>query len=628
MDADEVRKVAKMIQLDYENYKKKVQGCFIGKTVGGTLGMKYEGNTGVNPVTYYDPIPDKMLPNDDLDLQIVNMEIIKQYGLPVSRFYIGDIWKEHMDEHAPDEYGVALSNNRMKVFAPLSGQYRNKFTAGMGGAIRSEFWACIAPANPDLAVTFAKEDACTDHTDDGVYAEMFLAALESAAFCEDDLEKLVEIGFTYVPENSRLYAVLHDTLEWYREEQDILAVRGKILEKYKTDNWTDVRINLSFILLSLISSEGSFDKAICTAATLGYDADCTAATVGAIFGAMNPDCIDAKWTDPIGNQLVLSYGIINMHEPDDIDEVCDNIISIAQDVCEYYKTPVQICDVPANCKRFAIPQPYMKDYKALYNWELNSNEALLAVNPILVNLVYPQQIAAMVGKKNNYKLKLTNTADTDINGTVTLAVPRGWRLKEEVLTYALKQGETCELTFEIDLPKAKRRFMNNILNINLSVNGLTVNLKAGLPVSKQWKVTKIMAGQQTETFIEKTGNSPDEQVAFIEEPSRYFTVPAGTYSYAANFTSTGNKQVRISCSGTRPFIVFINGAKVFERTDGFYVPTMHRDGTWTIVDVKRGVNTVEIVFDDHEEGEFCFGFGTLYGCATWIDTMEFVEIEQ
>ena len=137
-----------------------------------------------------------------------------------------------------------------------------------------------------------------------------------------------------------------------------------------------------------------------------------------------------------------------------------------------------------------------------------------------------------------------------------------------------------------------------------------------------------MAGQQTETFIEKTGNSPDEQVAFIEEPSRYFTVPAGTYSYAANFTSTGNKQVRISCSGTRPFIVFINGAKVFERTDGFYVPTMHRDGTWTIVDVKRGVNTVEIVFDDHEEGEFCFGFGTLYGCATWIDTMEFVEIEQ
>lgn len=580
----------------------------MGKTVGGTLGMKYEGNTGVNPVTYYDPIPDKMLPNDDLDLQIVNMEILKQYGLPVSRFYIGDIWKEHMDEHAPDEYGVALSNNRMKVYAPLSGQYRNKFTAGMGGAIRSEFWACIAPANPNLAVTFAKEDACTDHTDDGVYAEMFLAALESAAFCEDDLGKLIEIGFTYVPEYSRLYAVLHDTLKWYEDSKDVLKVRERILEKYKTDNWTDVRINLSFILLSLISCEGSFDKAICTAATLGYDADCTAATVGAIFGAMNPDCIDAKWTDPIGNQLVLSYGIINMHEPKDIDEVCDDIISIALDVCEYYNTPVQICQVPVDCKRLSLPKPYMQDYRALYDWELNSNEALLAVNPIMVSLVYPEHIAAMVGRKNTYKLKLTNTAGMEVNGSVSLAVPRGWLLQEESLAYSIKPGETCTLTFVIDLPTAKRRFMNNILNLNLTANGLTVNLKAGLPVSKQWQVTKA-----------------DGTAYFVEEPSRFFTVPAGTYRYSADFTSTGNKQVRISCSGTRPFTVYINGAKVFERADCFYVPTMHRDGTWTIVDVKRGMNTVEIAFDEYEEGEFCFGFGTLYGCATWVDTMEFVE---
>ena len=38
-------------------YRKKVRGCFIGKSVGGTLGMPFEGNLNVNEVTYYDPVP-------------------------------------------------------------------------------------------------------------------------------------------------------------------------------------------------------------------------------------------------------------------------------------------------------------------------------------------------------------------------------------------------------------------------------------------------------------------------------------------------------------------------------------------------------------------------------------------
>ena len=49
-------------------YRKKVRGCFIGKSVGGTLGMPFEGNLNVNEVTYYDPVPTSMVANDDLDL--------------------------------------------------------------------------------------------------------------------------------------------------------------------------------------------------------------------------------------------------------------------------------------------------------------------------------------------------------------------------------------------------------------------------------------------------------------------------------------------------------------------------------------------------------------------------------
>ena len=56
------------MNLDFNTYNKKVRGCFVGKSVGGTLGMKYEGNLNYNEVTYYNPVPTKMIPNDDLPL--------------------------------------------------------------------------------------------------------------------------------------------------------------------------------------------------------------------------------------------------------------------------------------------------------------------------------------------------------------------------------------------------------------------------------------------------------------------------------------------------------------------------------------------------------------------------------
>ena len=85
------------MELNFEAYKKKVFGCFVGKSVGGTLGMPFEGQLEVKPVTYYDPVPTEMVPNDDLDLQVVNLETLLRTGFPVSRHHIGEIWLHHME---------------------------------------------------------------------------------------------------------------------------------------------------------------------------------------------------------------------------------------------------------------------------------------------------------------------------------------------------------------------------------------------------------------------------------------------------------------------------------------------------------------------------------------------------
>ncbi len=592
------------MKMHFETYKKQVYGCFMGKSVGGTLGMPFEGKLQTHEVTYYDPVPTEMLPNDDLDLQVVNLETLLRTGLPVSRHHIGEIWLHHMEDSAPDEYGVAISNHKIGLRAPLSGQYRNKFYAGMGGAIRSELWACLAPANPALAAMLAREDACTDHTDDGVYAEMFLAALESAAFIEDDLSKLIETGLSFVGTESKLYHAFRDVQRLYAETGDVMAVRSYILEAYHSDNWTDVVINLSFILLSLLASGGDFDKAVCTAVSLGYDADCTGATVGAVFGIMKPDSIDEKWTKPIGDGLVLSPCIINMHEWDTIGAFCDAIMSTALSVQDYYRTGIEITGV-MGLPAVRLAEKWTDDFESLYNWKVGDRESLLTGLPCLISLVYPADVAGEPGKSKTYGLKLT--APAALSGTVQLYVPEKWRVSPAVLSFDLTAGETATLSFSVT-PDANlpRRGQQNILTMRFMVGGLSFVQEAGLPLSCPWLVTDANGAESV-----------------YEATSVYFPVPAGAYRYRTRVKATVKKDVHISCGGTRPFTLFVNGAPAYTSDGSFYVPAFHRGDSWTAVSLNRGEdNIIEVHFPDHDEGEFFFGFGTTLYCGTWIDSIE------
>ncbi|MFY9379156.1 MAG: ADP-ribosylglycohydrolase family protein, partial [Acutalibacteraceae bacterium] len=54
---------------------------------------------------------------------------------------------------------------------------------------------------------------------------------------------------------------------------------------------------------SLWYCRNDFDKALRILADCGADVDCNAGEVCCAMGAMNPDCIDPRWTEPFNNQL-------------------------------------------------------------------------------------------------------------------------------------------------------------------------------------------------------------------------------------------------------------------------------------------------------------------------------------
>src|SRR5690606_17104340 len=121
-----------------DNYRARVLACWLGKAVGGTLGLPTEGHPGLLKLSFYDPVPSTMLPNDDLDLQVLWACKLQQMGerICVDRDHLADAWLQHV-QFPWDEYGVAIRNLRAGLRPPLSGQVDNWFAHGMGAAIRS-----------------------------------------------------------------------------------------------------------------------------------------------------------------------------------------------------------------------------------------------------------------------------------------------------------------------------------------------------------------------------------------------------------------------------------------------------------------------------------------------------------
>ena len=60
------------VKINRKIYRDKVYACWLGKNIGGTMGTPFEGSRGIVDLEYYThDISKGVLPNDDLDLQLV-----------------------------------------------------------------------------------------------------------------------------------------------------------------------------------------------------------------------------------------------------------------------------------------------------------------------------------------------------------------------------------------------------------------------------------------------------------------------------------------------------------------------------------------------------------------------------
>ncbi len=312
----------------------KILGCFNGKNVGGTLGAPLESKNGFFDIEYFmqPNIINNPQPNDDLDLQISSLNAVRRYGSRVNAEILAEYYNIFVNPSWA-EYGVGKSNLRRGIPTPMSGYHCNPYKDSCGSFIRSEIWACLCPGHPELATRYAYFDSSIDHADEGMYGEVFWAAVQSSAFVESDIRKLIDIGLSYIPKTSVLYKGItlvidcYENGKTYEETRDILFKEVPGAFSYQHTKLKDIKHtqykpapagfdapqNIAIAILGLLYGEGDFGKSMLLAVNCGEDADCSAGSLAATLGIIQGNSkLPEKWIKPINDVIITTT--INIHD--------------------------------------------------------------------------------------------------------------------------------------------------------------------------------------------------------------------------------------------------------------------------------------------------------------------------
>ncbi len=343
----------------------KFLGAWLGRCAGCALGKPLEtgvfmgggaGNPGwknallwfqgadAYPITGYTPGrsaasalfgPDLALPcpksqaenirfiesDDDIRYTVLGLTLLEAKGRAWDTWDMGQHWHSHLTysqvctaetqaylnfarvtSHSERWEGQRPADWRQRIEWVRT--YRNPYREWIGAQIRADGLAYGAAGQPELAAEFAWRDASLSHVANGIYGEMFVAAMIAAAFVEEDIERIVAIGLSEIPRRSRLAQDIGQAVEIAHGAKTQVELVERIWGAFCHYHPVHTNNNASLVTAALIFARGDFETAITTAVLGGWDTDCNGATVGSIMGArLGASALPDRWIAPLHDTL-------------------------------------------------------------------------------------------------------------------------------------------------------------------------------------------------------------------------------------------------------------------------------------------------------------------------------------
>jgi len=320
-------------------YEDRVLAAWLGRCAGCNLGKPVEGygwtraklreylmEANAYPLDDYlpvlDPMPARftlnpcwevatrgrvraMARDDDTDYTMLGLRVLETYGRGYTSADVANEWLRGMPFHMVyTAERVAYRNLVRGLQPPATATVRNPYREWIGALIRADIFGYVSPGDPQAAALLSYQDAALSHTANGVYGEMWAAALVAAAFATSSAKEALQQAARVVPASSRLAESLQSTMATYEDGgswEDAMASMEKRLDGY---HWVHTINNAEVVAAALLWGDGDFARTIGLAVEAGLDTDCTGATAGSVYGALHgPADLPAKWTAPLEDTM-------------------------------------------------------------------------------------------------------------------------------------------------------------------------------------------------------------------------------------------------------------------------------------------------------------------------------------
>ncbi|AEF82398.1 ADP-ribosylglycohydrolase family protein [Leadbettera azotonutricia] len=349
-------------KFDKNSYYNKIYGAWLGRCAGCLLGQPVEGwmsnrilgmlkETGNYPIhNYLSSAVDKtirqkysivdeghvygsnfinwinnvsyMPEDDDTNYTILYLKILETYGRDFTSENVAHSWLMDVPiYHVCTAERVAYMNLVNRILPPLSGSYYNAYREWIGAQIRADLFGYINPGDTEMAAEFAWRDARISHVKNGIYGEMFCAAMIARGAVSDDIIDIIKQGLGEIPEKSRLTEGIEKVLNWFKQGLSWEKALEKIHLLYDEGNnhhWCHTISNAMICTIALLWGEKDLEKTIGIAVCAGFDTDCNAATTGSIIGIINgASNLPEKWIAPLNNKVksgIDGFGLTEISE--------------------------------------------------------------------------------------------------------------------------------------------------------------------------------------------------------------------------------------------------------------------------------------------------------------------------
>jgi len=225
--------------------------------------------------------------DDDIDYPILGLHLLEQHGRGITPEIVGEAWLTLFPyRQIFTAERAAYLNLLHGVPAAQAAIIRNPYREWIGALIRGDVFGWVNPGRPRDAMRLAYQDAALSHVANGIYGELWSAALLAGAFTAATVAEAFETSLAHVPPGSRLAETLHDVHGMWRSGLSWDEALEGIQTRYAHYSWVHTIPNAALIAAGLLWGENDYAATVGLTVMGGWDTDSNAATTGSVAGVV------------------------------------------------------------------------------------------------------------------------------------------------------------------------------------------------------------------------------------------------------------------------------------------------------------------------------------------------------